>query len=275
MITDIDWNKMWMESLENASWRKRHGDMTDFWDRRAERYSESIKENDRALRVISRLKIDPEWTVLDIGSGPGTLAVPLARIARAVTAVEPSTRMLSCLKQNAREAGVTNIECINKRWEDVVSFDDLDEHDILIASYSLAMLDMKAALSKMNQLAKKYVYLFTFAGGRMWDYDKLWPRLYGAEYLPGPDYIYIYNILYNMGIRANVEITKTEHRQRFSSLDEAVKRWAENLDADSPESEKIIRSYLSETLVENNGELWSRSMMESAMIWWRKDHEDE
>jgi ubiquinone/menaquinone biosynthesis C-methylase UbiE len=275
MITNIDWNQMWMESMSKASWRKRHGDMTDFWDRRAERYNESIKQNDRALRVISKMNIDPDWTVMDIGSGPGTLSVPLAKVAKYVTAVEPSTGMLSCLKQNAQDAGVTNINCINKRWEDVVPFDDLDKHDILIASYSLAMLDMKAALSKMNQLAKKYVYLFTFAGGRMWDYDKLWPKLYGEEYFLGPDFIYIYNILYDMGIRANVEITKAEHKQRFKSLDDAVTRWAENLNVDSAESEKIIRSYLSETLIEDHGELWSKNVTESAMIWWRKDDEDE
>lgn len=270
MIKNVDWNNMWMKSLGNASWRKRHGDTSDFWDRRAERYNESIIQNDRAKQVISKLDIDYDCNVLDIGSGPGTLAIPLANMVKHVTVVEPSAGMLSCLKRNAQDAGLSNISCIQNRWEDVVAFEDIDKHDVLIASYSLSMLDMKAALSKMDELADKSVYLFTFAGGCMWGYDQLWPKLYGDDYIMGPDYIYLYNILYDMGICPNVEITTVEHKQRFASLESATKQCKENLDVASSEGEDIIRSHLSENLTAEDGVLWSKSEMKSAMIWWRK-----
>ena len=272
-MEDIDWNGMWKELMQNASWsrRRRGGDMIEFWDKRARRYSESMKHNNHADRIITKLDIDPECTILDIGAGPGTLAIPLAKMVQHVTAIDPSKGMLACLKENAVTEGLKNITCINKKWEDVLLSSDITKHDIVIASHSLAMLNLKEALSKMNDVAKRYVYIFTFAGARMWDYNTLWPKIYGEEYQPGPDYIYLYSVLYEMGIYANVEIMNSEYKQRFSNLDEAVEQWKENLEVLTPEAEEVIKSHLSENLIEEDGVLWSKREMRSAMIWWRKN----
>ena len=271
MIEEIDWNKMWMEATENASWNKRRRNMTEFWNKRSRRYSESLKHNDRSVQMISKLDIDPECTVLDIGAGPGTLTIPLARIVKHVTVVEPSSGMLACLRANAADDGLTNITCINRKWEDATPGVDLDEYDVVIASYSLAMLDMKAALSKMDRVARRSVYLFTFAGSRAWDYNELWPRLYNEEYRTAPDYIYLCNILYGMGIYADVEIIDIKHKERFSNMDEAVEQRMENLGSTTREAEEIIRSYLSENLVQEDGALWSKHKMKGAVIHWRTD----
>ena len=273
MIDDIDWNGMWKESMQNASWsrRRRDGDMVDFWDKRAKHYNESIKRHNHAERIIAKLDIDLECTVLDIGAGPGTLAIPLAKTVKHVTAIDPSSGMLECLKENAVSEGLKNITCINKRWEDVEIGKDIDKHDIVIASHSITMLDIKEALSKMNEVAKQYVYIFTFAGARMWDYNTLWPKIYGEEYQPGPDYIYLYNVLYGMGIYANIEITNSEYKQRYSSLEEAVEQWEDNLDVSTPDAEEVIESHLSENLIEEDGALWSKREMRSAMILWMKN----
>ena len=271
MIEGMDWNKLWVEAMENGSLRKCREDMTAFWNRRARRYNKAVKHNNRSMDMISKLDIDPACTVLDIGAGPGTLTIPLARQVKHVTVVEPSSGMLSCLKENARSEGLKNITCINKRWEDIIPGVDLDAYDIVIASYSLSMLDMKRALSKMNEVARRSVYLFDFAGVRMNGYSELWPRLYGEEFRKRPDYIYIYNILYGMGIYANVEISKAEFKEQFSSLNEAVEEWMENLGVSAPEASDVIRSYLSANLVEEDGAFCLKDEMKSAMIWWEKN----
>lgn len=271
-MEDFDWNGMWKELMQNASWsrRRRGGDMIKFWDKRAKHYNDSMKHNNHAERIITKLDFNPECTVLDIGSGPGTLAIPLAKMTKYVTAVDPSSGMLACLKENAVSEGLKNITCINKKWEDVKIGTDIAEHDIVLASHSLTMLDIKEAVSKMNDVAKRYVYIFAFAGAQIWDYNTLWPKLYGEKYQPGPDYLYLYSALYEMGIYANVEITNSEYKQHFSSLDEAVEQWKENLAVSSPEAEDVIRSHLSENLIEEDGELWSKREMRSATIWWQK-----
>ena len=74
-----------------------------------------------------------------------------------------------------------------------------------------------------------------------------------------------------MGIYANVEITNSEYKQRFSNLDEAVDQWKENLDVLTPDVEEVIRSHLSENLIEEDGTLWSKREMRSARIWWRRE----
>jgi ubiquinone/menaquinone biosynthesis C-methylase UbiE len=271
-IEERDWNEMWKKAMQNSSFRKRRTrDTAEYWDKRAKGFNESIKCNDRAEQVLAKLDIARDDTVLDIGAGPGTLAIPLAKRVKHVTAIDPSKAMLACLKENAVHAGLNNITCINKRWEDVAIRSDIAGHEIVIASHSLAMEDIKEVVTKMNDVAKRYVYLFTFAGGRFWDYDALWPILFGEEFRPGPDYILLYNVLYDMGIYANVEITKLEHKRRYSNLDEAVAQWMENLDVSSPEAEGLIRAYLSEKLIEEAGALWSKQEMSSAMIWWRKN----
>jgi len=270
MIHGIDWNKMWTEAMENASWKKRRGDLTEFWDKRARRFSQSIKDDDRPAQIMSKLDIDSECSVLDIGAGPGTLSIPLAKIVKHVTVVEPSSGMLACLEENAANEGLENITCINKRWEDVYLGEDLGEYDVVIASYSLSMMDMAAAFLKMDTVAKRSVHLFTFAGDRMWDYTDLWPELYGEEYQAGPDYIYLYNILYQIGIQADIEISTTEHKQRFSNLEEAVEQWKENLNISTPEAGEVIRSHLTAKLIKEDGSLWSKNTMKSVSICWRK-----
>jgi len=186
-MSAIDWNMAWKDMMKNASMRERRGGMDEFWDRMAKRYNESVKHTDRAERIIPKLNIDFNCTVLDIGSGPGTFAVPLAKMVKQVTAVEPSAEMFSCLKRNVQEANIKNITCINKKWEDVVPFDDLVKHDVVMASHSLDMLNIAEMISKMNLLANRSVYLFTFAGKSISYYDKLWPLLYGQEYRKAPD----------------------------------------------------------------------------------------
>ena len=75
-----------------------------------------------------------------------------------------------------------------------------------------------------------------------------------------------------MGIYADVEITDTEYRERFSSMDEAVEQWVENLSSTTREAAEVIRSYLSENLVQEDGAFWSKHEMRGAMVHWRTDN---
>jgi len=121
-------------TMKNASWRKHRGNNTEFWNKRARQYNESLKDNERPEKIISKLDIDPSHTVLDIGAGPGTLTIPLAKKVKHVTVVEPSSGMLACLNENAVNEGLNNITCINKKWEDAIPGEDLDKYDVVIAS---------------------------------------------------------------------------------------------------------------------------------------------
>jgi len=276
-MNQIDWDELWKRAILDASWMRWRRDPVEFWNRRSEWYNKAVKGRvERTQGIIAKLDLDPECMVLDIGSGPGTFTIPIAKIVKHATAIDISKGMLTCLRENAEKEGVRNIACINKKWEDVELGNDIEEHDIVIASYSLfAMLDIKEALLKMDRVARKTVYLLTSAGEQTSNYNKLWPKLYGEEYVPGPDYIYIVNVLYQIGICANVEILEYEYKQHFSSLDEAVEYWMNNFDEVPPGAEEIIREYIAELLIEEEDAFWSKQKTKTALIWWHKEKESE
>ena len=266
----INWNELWKMLRLSSPWRRTLDEPAgSFWDKRAKRFNESMMQNrERTERQIAKIELAPEYTVLDVGAGTGRLAIPIAKRVKSVTAIDPSRGMLACLQENMEKERVENITCINKRWEDVELRVDVEPHDVVIASHSLGMFDIQEALAKMDAAAKKYVYIFTFAG--RWTDGGLWEKIHGEIRPSWSDYIYLYNILHDMGIYADVEIWDSEYEQRYGSLDEAVTKLKEMYDMPS-EKEEILREHLSKILVEDDGTLCLKRKSKSAMIWWQKN----
>ena len=66
----LDWAGIWNRAVE------RHSESVPFSYTRkenAERYSGSALIRKDGLKRAAALRVEPDWTVLDIGSGPGTL----------------------------------------------------------------------------------------------------------------------------------------------------------------------------------------------------------
>jgi len=264
----IDWNELWKVMRSGSPWRRTLDEPAgSFWDKRAKRFNDSMMQNrERAEKQIAKIALNPEYTVLDVGAGTGRLAIPIAKQAKSVTAIDPSKGMLACLQENMEKESVKNITCINKRWEDIELGSDIEPHDVVIASHSLSMLDMQEALAKIDATAKKCVHLFTFAG--RWMDGGLSEEICGEKHSSWSDYIYLCNILHDMGIYANVEIWDSEYEQHYASLDEAVTKFKEMYDLSS-EKEGILRAHLSNILVEDDGALCLKRKSKSAMIWWQ------
>ena len=90
------------------------------------------------------MNITHESRVLDIGAGPGTLAVPLSGVVQHVTAIEPAQGMVDCLQENIRISGIKNITVLTETWEDVdISKDINPPFDVVVASYSLGFPDLR------------------------------------------------------------------------------------------------------------------------------------
>ena len=274
MSKEMDWNAQWKKRLGAVSFRLRHQDLNTFWDTKARAYSRMEKAEGvrRARNIMNLLPIVGETTILDIGSGPGTLTIPLAKTAKRVTAVDPSKEMLHRLKENAEQARLDNIRTIQKKWEDVQLHRDVEKHDIVIASYALAMPNLREALIKMDQATGRAVYLYWYADDLSNSvYSDLWPVLFNGErYVHFPDYVYVINILHRLGIYANTEVVDEISDARFSSLDEAVTYWRENLKIVSPAQTNIIRTYLLENLVEENDAFSLKRKRKMANIFWSK-----
>jgi hypothetical protein len=221
------------------------------------------------------MNFTPASRVLDIGAGPGTLAVPLSGIVRHVTAVEPSPGMVACLTDNIRTGDIKNIRILQKKWEDVDISTDLDPpFDVVVASYSLGVPDLKDALIRMHTATSRYVYIFWFATMQSpWsrNYQEIWEKLYGVPGVERQRPNIIFNLLNQIGIYANVEVTKEEQVTGFTSIDDAVADQAGGLKLQAPEQVSVLREYLTKKLRWENGRYVIRGTSYQAKIWWEKE----
>ncbi|MEM2058972.1 MAG: class I SAM-dependent methyltransferase, partial [Thermoproteota archaeon] len=197
----------------------------------------------------------------------GRLTVPLAKIAKAVTVVEPSKGMLEALKENARMSGVHNIRYVNKRWEDVEVGGEVEEHDVVVASFSLLVFDLKAALEKIDSAARKAAYIFFSA--ESWIPEDLQGLLFGEAFGMLSDHIIAYNLLHSIGITPNVEVIEYEMRKCFNTFDEALRDFAESYAVPSSKA-RVLEGYLKNALVEESDGLWYKRRRKAALIWWTK-----
>jgi ubiquinone/menaquinone biosynthesis C-methylase UbiE len=276
--SEIDWNEIWKEidrekkeNDEFASCAERWSDST-----RCRSYNRKIREENwkDGRERVRGMRITPASRVLDIGAGPGTLAIPLAGIVRHVTAIEPSHGMLECLRENMAEYGIENISVIQKKWEDIDSRTDLyGPYDVVVASYSLGFPDLRAALEKMDRVSEKYVYIFWFAdmmSHRHRAYQEIWEDLFGVTLPRRRMPNIIFNLLGQMGIYANVEISRTGHITRYPDLETAIADQKNALKLTDERQVAILSEFLHKTLREENGEYLMDGKTVQAKIWWEK-----
>src|SRR5512136_785685 len=110
VLMDPDWNEIWKQRQELHELSKSSDDPSHDWNRKenAERYDANARSeyDDRVKTTMTSVDINRNSRILDIGSGPGTLAIPFAPLVREVTAVEPGAGMLEILRNHAEKLGI-------------------------------------------------------------------------------------------------------------------------------------------------------------------------
>lgn len=235
----VDWGNAWQERLSRSGLEARLArkgvSQEDFW-RRYDSWQEILRRAGYPGRILDYVqeRVDPDTSILDIGAGAGAFALPLARTARLVTAVEPSSWQVKRLRDGACEARVDNLTIAEARWEDV-DLAEIGQHDLVLAAYCFQMEDIRAALEKMCLAALQQVVLVHTAGNDLTGPMRI---LLGIE--PSPDYIYLYNTLYQLGYRADITVL---NRSYLISLEIQMEMFRYNPGLD-PEQCQLLRDYL-------------------------------
>ncbi|WP_136795134.1 MULTISPECIES: class I SAM-dependent methyltransferase [Desulfosediminicola] len=266
---DLDWNLLWQNARDKRGWSSKG---PSDWDKKSASFASRNSDSPFTSLLLQHLPLTPETTVLDIGCGPGTLAIPLARKVCSVTAIDFSPGMLDILQQNARKEQLKNIRTIQCAWEDNWQQKNINVHDITIASRSLNVKDISGAIDKLNSYAAKYVFIVDRISPTPFD-----PDLYeavGRSFQSGPDYIYTLNTLYTKNIHPNVVIIELEKELHFESLDQAFLSYSWMLKDMNDEEELLVRRYLNQksqpnadgsiTIIRETPPRW-------AVIWWKKN----
>jgi len=274
---DPDWNEIWKARQKRHETTKLGDDPSHNWNNKenAERYDKNANSqyDDRVRTSLAAMDITKNSRVLDIGSGPGTLAIPLAPLVREITAVEPGAGMVEILNDHAKREGIWNITCIQKQWEDIdLSLDLTGPYDVVIASLSLTMHDIREALAKMDTASSGSVHLFWFVDMPFWErmYADLWEPLHGLPYSAGPKTDCLFGVLYQMGIYANVQMLPLQKEYRFAGRDETFAFFNRRFGAKTPEQVMIVERYI-EPLLKKQGEgVVVSGDSTFAHIWWKK-----
>ncbi len=264
-IKDINWENMWetqaghiLRSTEEAA---------AFWDKRSKTYEKNVSQSTYTDELIKRIDLSPDYSVLDVGGGSGLMAVPIAQKVRCVTVLDISNGMLNLLKDKTESMGISNIDIINKNWYEMNIKSEIEPHDVVLASRFLPMGSrLQASLENMNTIAKRYCYV-------TWRADSFDPteaescRLLNKEYTPYPEYPVIYNCLYQLGIKADIEIFKSQSKMYFQDLNDAVRYFSRNSLPDDADLSKY-KTFVKSLLLEKNDGFYRDSSTEWALISW-------
>ena len=277
VFEDPDWNEIWKARQRLHESSKNFDDPSHNWDKRenAERYdSTSRSEYDDRVRItIACLDIAKDSRVLDIGAGPGTLAIPLSPLVKEITAVEPGAGMVEILRKHAERESLRNITCVQKTWEGIdLSLDLTTPFDIVIASLSLTMYDIREALRKMNAASSGSVHLFWFVDMPFWErmYADLWEPLHGSPYHAGPKADCLFGVLYQMGIYPDVTMLPLSKEYRFGSRDEMLGFFRKRFGAGTPAKERIVDAYVTPLIRQQGDEVVISGNSTFAHVRWKK-----
>lgn len=205
--TQINFGRLYREHFAAA---KRRPKSSLHWDDRAAALSAKAPLSRYTQEFIARMKLDDAASLLDVGCGPGTLSLPLAQRLEHVIALDFSPGMLAAVQAAAKQDGINNVETLKLAWED--DWAAVPHCDIVVASRSTMVEDMETALQKLHEKANKRVYLTHLAGGGR--INQAASKAIGRPMPTLPDYIYVLNLLHQMGVHPRLDYLDTEADRR-------------------------------------------------------------
>ncbi len=204
-IFDIDFGRLYREHMMASG---RQVKAPEDWDGRAERMK-AVATGSRYVRdFTARMDLSGCNSLLDVGCGTGAIGLAVADQLDQVIGLDYSAGMLGAMRELAAERGIDHVLAMQKSWDD--DWSEVPVCDIAVASRSTAVLDLEAALQKLDAHAARRACLTSKVGGYF--IDPAIAAVIGRKLDPVPDYIYAVNILYQMGRQPRVDFLDNDHR---------------------------------------------------------------
>lgn len=248
-ISEIDWNEVIKFKKAEKPEPVRNG--AEFWNKRAPSFADHAGKTFYPDSFIRLMNPDPSWTVLDMGCGGGTIAIPLADKVKHITAVDFSEKMIEILNTEAQRRGIENISTVHASWTDDWADYGIAKYDVAIASRSLAVDDVHSAIVKLNGAARRRVIISTIVGDG--PFDRQMFRAVGREHRESIDYIYFYNLLYQMGIRAGIDFILVDDSKTWETHADACESMRWMFPEMTRGEDVLLKKYMAVHLVKENG----------------------
>lgn len=217
-IDDIDFGRLYREHFAASGGREKPAEA---WDARAADLSRELEGSPYVDELLRRMDFSGCRTLLDVGCGPGAVALALAPRLERVYGLDYSQGMLDAMMRHAAARGLGNVGPILRSWDE--PWDDVPACDLVVASRSTLVRDMEDALARLDAKANKRVCLTGLVGGRFVSGDVL--ALLGRERPAYPDFIYIVNLLDRMGRLPRLDYIEAGRRiDERQGLDQLIRR---------------------------------------------------
>ena len=258
-INTIDWREAWAEYQHV----RRAADKADYWNARARSFSLKAGTSPYAHEFIERAAIKEGESVLDMGCGSGTLAIPLALAGHEVYACDFSHAMLSILEEAAEANGVADkIHTKLVSWTDDWDALGVPVCDVALASRSMAAIDLWDAIEKLDSRARRRVCV-TMGTDQSPRIDEVLREAVGRPKPGLSEFVYTMNILWVMGKLPELSHIYSGRQDTFETIEDAVAKHAKVLEANADET-ALLRAYAAEHMHQVETEDGLR---------WRFDHE--
>ena len=242
----MDWNRLWYE--EKYSQKERHD--SDYWDKFAPKYRKHPGKSTYESDFLALADIRPGESVFDMGCASGTLALPLARAGHRVFAADFSRGMLDILDQQIISDNLSDrITTMQLDWNEDWTLRDIPVCDVAIASRSMIVSDLEAAVDKLQSKAHRKVCIVQPTT------ESPHFNVNIAEYInysrfPRPDYIYLINILFEKGLMPELNYIYSGRTDYFDSLEAAYSKMLKFFpDTLTASEDSLLREYLQAHLV--------------------------
>lgn len=277
----IDWEAIYNHPWHTNANTPAEKNQKEFWNNRSGDFARKAHHPDQrrlAEQLLDKFSWQRHERVLDVGAGPGTFAIPLARRVAHVTAFDLSVSMLEELRRQAALEKTMNITTQAGRWLS----DDLENrtgYDTVIcfnalgvaASHEDGTCDMGKAIDRLREAAHRGMVLVPHA-----DYPAD-PPMRAALRLPETTFrreriAILYHIMIRHGLLPNLEILPRPFFWTFRSLDEGIQVLGNRLEiTDDQDRMSRLAAHLSERLTPDGDSFILQYPVAQALFTWERD----
>lgn len=274
-----DWIKLWKELAEKQGpfWnqRKRSVENEYKWKYRAKEFDARVKErwskpDPHRSFIISMISPLKDASVLDIGAGTGAWSILLAKVARKITAIEPSHDMRSLLRDKLKKERINNVEVLNGNWP----IKDIESHDFTLASHSVyGCEDLPGFINAMNNTTRHTCFMLLRAPNPDGLMARAARQIWGQPY-DRPNFQIAYNVMLQMGIFPHVLMEEKglwpgKTSKNFDEAYEKIKtRFGVN---EESEHGAYLKDLLKENFKETKGKIQWPAEVRTGLIYWNTE----
>jgi len=266
---NLNWKNVWKEMQYQRMRPVKIEFDPAFREKFAKDYSEAAKfknyEYGRKATEVLKEILQENFEVLEIGAGPGTLTIPLAKRVKKVVVIESSKLAVCYLQKNLAESAVNNVEIMKKNWEKV---DFRNSFDLVICSHFLWQVkDIEGHLKKMENTSNRYCAVIQPVGRESIVKDT-WAKITGEDYkeqFEADADQFVYLILRDWKRLVNVKIIKYNTERNLEQEIRYIASFVGKYKVIDKDTQKSIRKFLISKSVNGMFE----AQRSAVVMWWK------